>query len=1105
MRRVLLLVIVLSGLAETIQAATAILIGASTIGPYQLGHTQIISASEKIVYQGRTLIRETDYQIDYGDGYVVFSQPILIGDTIFVQFDVLPLNIKTSYSIMKPVPAGVQETTIYNPTVVRPIGSTEGLELFGSQRFVVNIGNRGEPSMSQSLDLSISGKLAPGVDVKGSVSDRNFDNVSGGTASLDELDKVLLQLNAPGFKADFGDLDLIGIDNSLLAYTRKLNGIEVQGQTGDFSGSSALAFSPGKQIELFFFGVDGRQGPYFFQSQDASHSLDLLANGFLSGTEEIYLDGKRLTRGGENDYNIDYFEGYIEFTPKNVISSRNRITVKIQQANESYRRTFYYGKAFIDKGLKVGIQFLREGDDKSRPRSFDIGEAQSKLLSEVGANADSAFLSGAKYIGPNKGDYNLQIDSSGDSVYVFAGPDSGSYQVSFSRLEQGRGSYQYAGAGKYVYVGQGNGVYLPVIYYPLPQSQNYGSVLFKREGDIFANGELAFSQDDRNTFSSKDERLTGFGFNGSLGWHQKDFGLLRKTWSGNLLEFRLRNLDRDFRYPGIIDPVEYVRQYNLPSIAGQNTGRLIEGHSSAITAAGDYFDFGAGAIKSDTFESRRSFGKIGLVAFDRLMLSANADIARTQLTVDKTPGWWNKYETGGRIIRGRFQPMIAVRHELKTSVEQSVDGFKADEYESGLQWFVTGIITSNSKVVYRNQQYNRQAAVGWHRQFQQYQLEQTLAAGNTKAGFSGETNLGRLFQKSQYPQDEKLSRNIGSLKLNFNSALTSVTFYENINGTARVLKAREYIFVGKGKGDYRRDGSDYVPEQGGEYIEVIRQLGDQPAAGGVSGYQVTGGLRARYDGGALAKGIMKHLIYENDLTYQMNTQAGVNISVGRLLPMGRFDVSKLGYRNHDFKQRIKYRFGNRGNYLSHTLNSSQTLGNQYQFENLESRSLANAFELKMSTGTRASYLTAVELGSDKSSLYSGNVNIDRVKIGFTPEFQIGEILRLANLIEYLSEKEKIRNIVVSTYSLSPKLVFNIRNIGRIESEIDYSRVQVGKMDILLPYVLAEGKKPGDNYNLLLNGRLKVNQFSSLVISYNYKKLGDGYSNYNFRIEAKAEF
>jgi hypothetical protein len=1101
MRRALLLVSLIAAITHAGPGITIFLTGAGTVGPYQLGHDHILLSSEKLIYHDQPLFKGKDYEIDYNNGYILFSEAIPIGDTILARFEILPLNLKINYSLIKPTAAISSNTGDAQQSKPSVNYSDQELELMGSQRFIVNIGNRGEPSLSQGLDLNITGQLAPGVSVKGSISDRNFDNASGNTSSLDELDKVLLHLDAPNLQADFGDLNLAGIDNSLLDFNRKLTGLDIISQKSDFSGSSALAFSPGKQIELFFFGVDGKQGPYFIGNQ--SQSPGLTSNRFLAGTEEIYIDGKKLSRGNENDYTIDYYEGYLEFTPKIVISSRNRITVKIQAADEGYRRTFYYGKAGVDKGLKVEVQFMREGDDRSRPRAFDMGESQANVLNRVGANADSAYLSGATFVGEGLGDYFIQVDSLNDTVYVYVGADSGAYQANFSQLGQGRGAYQYAGAGKYIYVGRGNGSYLPIIYYPLPAIHNYGSLIVRRDGPLYFNGELAISQNDRNTLSSFDKKLIGYGFNGSLGWQLNNRAFSGKTWSGKGLEYRLRNLNSGFQYPGYINPVEFSRQYNLPEITAANVGQLAELQSSLRTVNGDYYDFGGGHITQDSINSDRGYGKIGYITFNRLLLSGSAEIARSYLSNTSISGWWNKYETAGKIVKGAIQPTIAVRHEIKTSIDTLVSGIKADEYETGLGWNISSSLNSASKVIIRNQDYSAPRGSIWRKQYNQYQLEQQIIYGGNKSGISIETNLARLFQDIKYPNTEKITRNLGSLKINYTTAAASLTFYENVNGTARVLQSREYIFVGKGKGDYRRDGNDYVPEQGGEYVEIIRQLGDQST--GASGYQITGGVRSRYDGAASGNKSWNRFGYENDLAYRQNLRPQINLAPENLFPVGRFNSIKLSYRNYNFRQKIKYRLGEHGNYLYYTLTASQNLGSQYQFENLESRLLENMLETKLSTGRRANYLLTGKIASDKQTLYSGRVDISRVQIGVTPDYQITEIIRFSNLLGLMREREKVKDLLVTTYSITPKIIGNIPNFGRLEFEFGYSSVRLNRNDIIVPYVLASSKKPGDNFNLLLNGRFKLNRYGNLVLLYNYKKLGDGYSNYNFRVEARAEF
>ncbi len=562
-----------------------------------------------------------------------------------------------------------------------------------------------------------------------------------------------------------------------------------------------------------------------------------------------------------------------------------------------------------------------------------------------------------------------------------------------------------------------------------------------------------------------------------------------------------RSLESEFGYPGSINPVEFSRQYNLPDLNSSISGQLLEIRSSARTNEGDYYDMGGGRIARDSLTATRGYGKLGYVVFDRLLLSTDIDIARAENSVTGIGGWWNKYEGGVKSTDSKLQPSIAIRHELKTSLDTLNAGYRADEFEAGLGWNISDKLNTSGKAIIRNQDYGAPDRTFWRKQYNQSQIEHRLSYN--KKGVSVETNLGRLYQNASYPELETTSRNLGNLKIGYSTSTFGVTFYENVNGTARVLQAREYIYVGKGKGDYRRDGNDYVAEPGGEYVEIIRQATDQ--AVGESGYQVSGGLRLRYDGFSTGNKRLSGFSCENDLNFQQYLWPRMAIAADKLLPFGGFKPDELSYRNYNYRQRLKYRPNKRADYISHTLTASQNKGSRYQLENLESNFIENAIDIKVSAGRRSSILFLGKLALDKQTLYSGNVDIERYRVGATPDYQIADNLRLSNMIDILREKERIRNLVVNTYSIGPKVIGVIVNAVRIECELGYSSVLINREESAIPYVLADNKKAGDNYNLILNGRFKLGRNGNMTISYSYKKLGDGYSNYNFRAEARAEF
>jgi len=1081
--------------------------GLGTTGPYRLGYPHIIVNSQHITIGGRLLYPDVDYRFNYDDGLVFLTKPLATDDTLKIDFAVLPIELKPSYFQLRPSEIAGIDTVASSPPTAKKWNESQ-LNIAGSKGFFINIGNAGEPSLSQSLDLDISGQLAEEIYLTGSISDRNFTSAPrGATRSLDELDRILLSLEAENFRGAFGDLELEGINNSLLDYRRRLTGMNVSGQAGPYQGASALAFSPGKQAELFFYGIDGKQGPYLFSNTEALSTIST-SYVFLPGTEEVYLDGSKLKRGNEYDYDINYDEGYIEFTPKNVISSRSRITIKIQYAPEGYQRNFYNAHAARDRNFSLGFQYIGEHDDKSRPRGFDIGQVEREALSRAGALPDSAYSPGARFVGPGQGQYVQLTDSLGAAYYEYVGADSGDYEVAFTRVGDGRGDYQYIGTGKYLYVGQAKGSYQPLIYYPLPETDDYGSLILNREGDLYLRGELALSRADKNMLSEKDKVAVGAGLTGSTGLRRQSLTFLGRQWDADVLNLDIRSLDDEFSVPGIINPPEFFRKYNIPqnrAVAGE---QIAEISSGTTTARGDLIKLEAGNYDDDDFRARRGFGQFNIIQANRVAFFGSGEISNSKNKITDRRGDWNKYDAGFKFIEGRWQPGFTYRHELNSGLISSTEAFKADEYETSLLAFPLKTISTTSKILFRRQDYfvtATSANSGWKQEFDQYQVEQGFLYGSADANFNGELNFSRLYQKRYYPDQDLLTRNMGNLKLNYNARDYAITFYESVNGTGQVLRAREYIFVGDGKGDYRKDGEDYVPEPGGDYVEIIRPLGE----GGIdlsNVYEITGGIRGRLDGAALEdNGLISKLSYDNDLAHKTDLLSGTALKIKFLFPSATFNHDEMSLKTYDYRQRLTLRLNTRGDYIRHTLKSSESRGTDFQFESLDSRAVSNLGEFKLRSGHIVSYSASGEIASDRRSLYSGSVDLDRIRAGLTPIINPSPAIRVEAPLEYAIEEEHVRGLQIKSYLAQLHAVLNLRSLGRLEIEQEYTRVDAGGQNIFLPYVIASGKKPGNNHRTLLSARFKLNSFSYLELRFNYKRLGDGYTNDNLRLEARAQF
>jgi len=400
-----------------------------------------------------------------------------------------------------PVP-GTRPITARTPSVA-PSGTS--LNLTGNKTIAVDFGSSQDAFLRQSLDLALSGTLAPGVQLTGVLSDRNTPlSTTGATQDLQALDRVLLELTAPHGGATLGDLTLKSDEGEFARVERRLQGMSGHVDAGDFRAEAAAASAQGEYRRVQFFGIDGQQGPYTLTDRDGNPGVSVVA-----GSEIVTLDGERLTRGEAADYSMDYERARLSFTNRHLITSASRITVDYQFTVNRYRRNFAEAGTGWGTGATRGwLKVLHEGDDRARPLDQTFDQVDRDALAAAGDSAAKAVGPG---VTPGGGDYDTVRVNPATLIFAFAGVDSGQFAVRFAPVAAGQGDYADSalvdGRTTYRWVGPGAGSFRVGRALPLPESHELwsagGSV---RMGVVTAELEGALSSLDRNTFSSLDDR-----------------------------------------------------------------------------------------------------------------------------------------------------------------------------------------------------------------------------------------------------------------------------------------------------------------------------------------------------------------------------------------------------------------------------------------------------------------------------------------------------------------------------------------------------------------------------------------------------------------------
>lgn len=456
------------------------------------------------------LLRGVDFLLDPRRGTVRFLRSWPVGTRFEVRYRSFPLDIATEYRRYRPYLAdsSLVSTTTALPEIAAANPAAK-LRLSGSKTFSVEVGSQRDLSLEQSLDLTVQGTIGRDVDVRAVLTDRDAPLQPEGTSTtLDDLDRILVEVRGPRAEMTLGDFAVALPQSEFAPYRRQLQGVEGRVRPDPLRFFAVGASSPGEFRSLEFEGEEGKQGPY---------QLGDLRVPIVAGSETVWLEQRRLTRGEDQDYVIDYADGTMTFTSRHPITAYSRIAVDFQLATESYPTSVYgssaeWGQLDAPGGTGLRTTWLTERDDRHDPLGAPLSEAQKAALRDAGDTPSEALRSGVELVGPGNGEYDaVFVDTLAAPFFVWTGPDSGSYLVRFESVKAGDGDYADTtavdGTEYFVFAGRGRGDYLPGREVPRPESTSLLSFVSAARpiSSLLLRSEVALSDHDANTFSDRDD------------------------------------------------------------------------------------------------------------------------------------------------------------------------------------------------------------------------------------------------------------------------------------------------------------------------------------------------------------------------------------------------------------------------------------------------------------------------------------------------------------------------------------------------------------------------------------------------------------------------
>jgi len=507
----------------------------------RLDSLSLVPGSVTLLTADGALLDSAYYKINYADAFLFFDKKKLAENNLVLD------SIKTSYktfpylfsqetkhkdiaNIKPDMVGGFSQFTYKVENKTDDIFKTEGLNKSGSISRGITVGTNQDMVVNSNLNLQLSGKLSNDVEILLAATDNNIPiQADGNTQQLQEFDKVFIQLSKNRTKLIAGDFQLMRPQSYFMNFYKKAQGLSFttavetnkesknELKKGLYTTTLSAAVSRGKFARNQIQGIENNQGPY--RLRGAENELFII---ILSGTEKVYIDGRLLDRGQENDYVINYNTSEITFTAKQLITKDKRIVVEFQYSDKNYARSLvHFGNDYEQKNLKIHFNIYSEQDSKNQPLQQTLTDEQKLVLSKIGDTLSLAVTPSYDSIGFNNSEvlYFKTDTTIGthtfNPVFIYnTNSDSAHYRVTFSNVGLNKGNYVQISSSangkvfKWVMpdtvtnTPQGN--FEPVIQLITPKMKQM--ITAGMEYNLKPNSKLtveaALSNNDINTFSS---------------------------------------------------------------------------------------------------------------------------------------------------------------------------------------------------------------------------------------------------------------------------------------------------------------------------------------------------------------------------------------------------------------------------------------------------------------------------------------------------------------------------------------------------------------------------------------------------------------------------